>query len=102
MQMAPDNTTLHVALAAVEMEARLTYSQNMWEKKAEELALERQRVALERQRRKDEADAQRAHDIAMREKEETARREEKERSDTLTANNQELAVMVFIFHVCLS
>ena len=95
MQMAPENTTLQVALAAVGMEAKLAFSQNMLAKKAEELA-------AENQRRKEEADAQRAHEIAMREKEETARREEKERSDTLTANNQELAVMVFIFHVCLS
>ena len=95
MQMAPENTTLHMALAAVEMEAKLAFSQNMLAKKAEELA-------AENQRRKEEADAQRAHEIAMREKEETARKEEKERSDTLTANNQELAVMVFIFHVCLS
>jgi len=94
MQMAPENTTLHVALAAVDMEAKLAFSQEMLAKKAEEMA-------AETQRRKDEADSQRAHEIAMREKEETARKEEKERSDTLTANNQQLALLVFIFHVCL-
>ena len=95
MQMAPENTTLHLALAAVAMEARLNHQEEMWEKKTDE-------VTLEAQRRKEEAESQRAHELAIREKEDAARREEKERSDTLTANHHALALKVFIVNVCLS
>lgn len=92
MQMAPDNVTLHLALAAVAMEARLSKQDENREKKKDE-------VTSEAQRRKEEADAQRAHELATSLAQRAHELAMQERTDTLVRNNQELAVLVFMFHV---
>ena len=96
LSQTPGNTMLHMTLASVALETQLTQQR----KRSEEISSE---ASKEADRRAQEAAKVREHELALREKEEKARAEERKRTDDFMANHHELAKMVcslsFVFVV---